>query len=60
MVTWYAGAGLVLGFIYAKVQMAPATWDDWMHALIPMAAAAATGAIIGWIHQKVAGKKPKE
>ena len=60
MVTWYAGAGLVLGLIYAKVQMNPVTMDDWLHAVIPMAAAAATGAVIGWIHQKVAGKKSKD
>ena len=60
MVTWYAGAGLILGFIYAKVQMDPATMDDWLNAVIPMAAASATGAVIGWIHQKIAGKKSKD
>ncbi|MDP6388851.1 MAG: hypothetical protein QF654_03020 [Alphaproteobacteria bacterium] len=60
MVTWYAGAGLFLGFIYAKVQMDPVTWDDWLNAVIPMGAAAVTGAVIGLIHQMVAGKKKKD
>ncbi len=60
MVTWYAGAGLVVGFIYAKFQMNPVTWDDWLNAVIPIAAATITGAIIGLIHQIVAGKKSKD
>ena len=60
MVTWYAGAGLFVGFIYAKFQMNPVTWDDWLNAVIPMAAATITGAVIGWIHQKITGKKSKD